>query len=134
MTRRAAGRSSSRPWSRWADVGAATTAPPASTAGPVPSPAPPSPRRGRGRLGRLDHTVSPYLYIAPFFLLFFVTGLFPLVYTGWVALHDWDLIMGKGEFVGLANYLDVLTGRGFWRALANTMSIFVLSSVPQIAA
>ena len=115
-------------------MGAATTAPPATTAGPVPAPTP-SPRRGRrGRRAGLDVTVSPYLYIAPFFLLFFVTGLFPLVYTGWVALHDWDLIMGKGEFVGMTNYLDVLTGRGFWRALANTVSIFVLSSVPQIAA
>jgi cellobiose transport system permease protein len=114
-------------------VGAATTAPPASTAAPAPAPTPPRLVRW-GRPARLDTTVSPYLYIAPFFLLFLVTGLFPLVYTGWVALHDWDQIMGKGEFVGMENYLDVLSGRGFWRALANTVSIFVLSSVPQILA
>ncbi|MFK5644985.1 carbohydrate ABC transporter permease [Ornithinimicrobium sp. LYQ121] len=102
---------------------------------PAPAPAPVSPRReSRGRLGRLDAKVSPYLYIAPFFLLFLVTGLFPLFYTGWVAMHDWDQIMGKGEFVGMANFVDVLTGRGFWRALANTVSIFLLSSVPQILA
>ncbi|GGK80184.1 sugar ABC transporter permease [Ornithinimicrobium pekingense] len=119
-------------------MGATTTAPPAGALPPPPAPAPtPQPgRRGRGRarLARLDSTASPYLYIAPFFLLFIVTGLFPLVYTGWVALHDWDQIMGKGEFVGMENYVDVLTGRGFWKALANTVSIFVLSSVPQIMA
>ena len=35
--------------------------------------------------------VSPYLYIAPFFVVFGIFGLFPLVYTAWVSLHDWDL-------------------------------------------
>lgn len=114
-------------------MGAATTAPPATTA--VPTPAPVSPKRERrGRRGGIEARVSPYLYIAPFFVLFAVTGLFPLLYTGWVALHDWDLIMGQGEFVGMANFVDVLTGRAFWRAFVNTVSIFVLSSVPQIMA
>lgn len=119
-------------------MGAATTAPPAP---PAPPPVSARPRRDRGgrrgsssRWAHLDLRFSPYLYIAPFFLLFAVTGLVPLVYTGWVALHDWDQIMGKGEFVGLENFVDVLTGRAFWRALANTMSIFVLSSVPQLMA
>lgn len=112
-------------------MGATTTAPPATAAAPAPVP---SPRGLRGRLSRADTTLSPYLYIAPFFLLFLVTGLFPLVYTGWVALHDWDLIMGKGQFVGMTNFVDVITGRLFWKALANTMSIFLLSSVPQILA
>lgn len=90
--------------------------------------------RLRLRLSRLDTTGSPYLYIAPFFILFFVTGLFPLVYTGWVALHDWDQIMGQGPFVGLQNFADVLAGRSFWNALTNTVSIFLLSSVPQVLA
>ena len=87
-----------------------------------------------GRLSRWDLKLSPYLYISPFFILFFITGLFPLVYTGWVALHDWDLIMGQGEFVGAKNFTDVLGGRDFWNALQNTFSIFLLSSVPQVIA
>ncbi|NLG21086.1 MAG: sugar ABC transporter permease [Actinomycetales bacterium] len=85
-----------------------------------------------GRLSRWDLKLSPYLYISPFFVLFFVTGLFPLIYTGWVAVHDWDLIMGQGEFVGAKNFTDVLGNRDFWNALTNTFSIFVLSSVPQV--
>lgn len=111
-----------------------------STSAQAPAPAPEGAgRRGRGgsgpgRLGRLDHTVSPYVYIAPFFILFFVTGLFPLVYTGWVALHDWDQIMGQGAFVGAQNFVDVLAGDDFWKALVNTVSIFLLSSVPQVLA
>jgi cellobiose transport system permease protein len=49
-------------------------------------------------------------------------------------VHDWDLIMGQGEFVGTENFVEVLTGRDFWNALRNTISIFLLSSGPQLVA
>ncbi|MET4702750.1 sugar ABC transporter permease [Frigoribacterium sp. UYMn621] len=84
------------------------------------------------KLGRWDIRFSPYLYISPFFLLFSVVGLFPLLYTGWVSLHAWDLIGGQGDFVGGDNFLWVLQQQKFWIALRNTFSIFLLSSVPQI--
>jgi cellobiose transport system permease protein len=84
------------------------------------------------RMSRWDVRVSPYLYVSPFFLLFAVVGLFPLLYTAWVSLHDWNLIGGQGDFVGLENFSHVLTDRLFWVALRNTFSIFLLSSVPQI--
>ena len=38
------------------------------------------------RIGRWDLKASPYLYIAPFFILFAVFGLFPIVYTAVIAL------------------------------------------------
>ncbi|MFV2144670.1 carbohydrate ABC transporter permease [Isoptericola sp. G70] len=84
------------------------------------------------RLGRLDVKVSPYLYISPFFLLFAVVGLFPLVYTAVVSLYDWNLLGGQGDFVGMANYVAVLQQPLFWKSVANTFSIFLFSSVPQV--
>ncbi|WP_028279528.1 sugar ABC transporter permease [Arthrobacter sp. H5] len=84
------------------------------------------------KVSRWDVKFSPYLYISPFFLLFAVTGLFPLGYTAWVSLHNWNLIGGQGDFSGLENYAFVLSQPFFWNALGNTFSIFVLSSVPQI--
>jgi len=86
----------------------------------------------RQRLGRWDVKLSPYLYISPFFLLFLVVGLVPLGYTAYVSVHEWNLLSGKGDFVGLENYRDVLGDRYFWKALQNTISIFLLSSVPQV--
>jgi cellobiose transport system permease protein len=83
-------------------------------------------------LGRWDVKVSPYLYISPFFLLFALTGLFPLVYTAFVSVHDWNLIGGKGDFVGLKNYAFVLQEGNFWKSIRNTFSIFILSTVPQL--
>ena len=88
----------------------------------------------RQRLSRLDVRLSPYLYISPFFILFAVVGLYPLLYTAFVSVHDWHLIGGQGDFVGLKNYVDVLGQQRFGRALGNTFSIFLLSSVPQVIA
>ncbi|WP_222706269.1 carbohydrate ABC transporter permease [Actinomyces ruminicola] len=86
----------------------------------------------RDRLGRLDFVLSPYLYIAPFFIVFAITGLYPLLYTAWVSFHKWHLIGGDQGFNGLDNYVSVLQQPNFWIALRNTFSIFLLSSVPQI--
>ena len=76
--------------------------------------------------------LSPYLYIAPFFIVFLVVGMFPLAYTAWVSVHDWSLLGGQGDFVGLGNYREVLDNPYFTKQLVNTISIFLISSVPQI--
>ncbi|MEL7976856.1 sugar ABC transporter permease [Isoptericola sp. F-RaC21] len=84
------------------------------------------------RLSRWDVKLSPYLYISPFFVIFAITGLVPLLYTAYVSLYDWSLLGGQGDFVGLANFTTVLGEENFWKSLVNTFSIFVLSSVPQV--
>ena len=97
------------------------------------SPAPAKPTLTfRQRLNVFDMKASPYLYIAPFFLLFALVGLFPLGYTFFVSLFDWHLLKGQGEFVGLRNFQEVLQDRFFWNSLFNTMSIFLLSTIPQL--
>ena len=84
------------------------------------------------RLAKWDVKLSPYLYVSPFFIVFAITGLFPLLYTAYVSVHDWHLIGGEGDFVGLDNFIFELTNEKFWTAVRNTLSIFVISSVPQI--
>lgn len=84
------------------------------------------------RLSRWDVKSAPYLYIAPFFILFALVGLFPLLYTGWVALNRWSLITGNQGFIGFGNFSYVLDQPRFWDAVVNTFSIFLLSSVPQM--
>src|SRR5690349_13642603 len=61
-------------------------------------------RTARARIRRLDTRVSPYLYIAPFFVVFAIFGLFPLVYTGYVSLTDRNLLNPVSHFIGLQNY------------------------------
>jgi len=97
----------------------------ASAAGPV------RPRGVSGRLPRLDIRLSPYLYVAPFFILFAVFGLYPVLMTGWMSLHDWNLI-GDKSFVGLENYSALMGDEYFWNAVRNTFAIFVIATVPQM--
>ncbi len=86
----------------------------------------------RQRLGRWDVKYSPYLYIAPFWIVFALVGLFPIVYTAVISFQDWDLVRNTGEFTGWDNFAYVLQDREFWLSLRNTFSIFLLSSVPQL--
>jgi cellobiose transport system permease protein len=87
----------------------------------------------RARRSWLDIKASPYLYIAPFFLLFAVFGLFPIGYTFWVSLFNWSLIGGR-HFVGLHNYSKLMADGDFWNSVVNTFGIFVVATVPQLLA
>ncbi|RSM73048.1 sugar ABC transporter permease [Kibdelosporangium aridum] len=86
----------------------------------------------RDRLTWLDVKASPYLYIAPFFVVFGVVGLFPLLYTGYVSMFDWELGDDNPVFIGLENYVELFGDDQFYKTLTNTVSIFLLSSGPQI--
>ena len=112
-----------------------TPAPVDGNAAPAtPTPAELSRRQAwRSRLYRLDVKGSPYAYIAPFFILFFAFGLFPLIYTAYVSLHNVDLgAPDQQTWIGLTNYTRLLHDSFFWNALRNTFTLGVLSTVPQL--
>lgn len=75
--------------------------------------------------------LAPYAYVAPFFLLFVMFGLFPLLFTFYVSLFDWNPI-GDHHYVGLANFAQLIHDPLFWGAVRNTFSIWLLSTVPQL--
>lgn len=66
-----------------------------------------------------------YLFIAPAVLV--IVGFFflPLIYTGWISLHDWTLF-GKGSFVGLKNYSRALTDPQFAQSLFFTLKYTIV--------
>ncbi|GGQ21672.1 ABC transporter permease [Streptomyces roseolilacinus] len=87
--------------------------------------------RGSGPDGRW----TPYACLAPFFVLFLAFGLFPLLYTGWAALHRVELTSPtRMEWVGLRNFSRLAVDEFFWNALRNTVTIGLLSTVPQLLA
>lgn len=66
-------------------------------------------------------------------MIFAIFGLFPLLFTFYVALYDWNPI-GDRTYVGFANFERLFQDVRFWNAARNTLSIWVLSTVPQLMA
>lgn len=84
-------------------------------------------------LHRTDLRAAPYTFIAPFFVVFGAFSLYPLLYTSWISLHRVELAtLDLMEWEGLGNYTRLLQDDRFWNALANTFTIGVLSTVPQL--
>jgi len=89
--------------------------------------------RRRASLTRLDLKYSPYLYVLPFFVIFAVFSLYPILYTVWIALTDRSPLNPTISFVGLDNFVELITDDPkFWNAVVNTFGMFVLSTVPQL--
>jgi cellobiose transport system permease protein len=72
-----------------------------------------------------------YPAIAPFFLIFLIFGVAPVVYSVYIAFFKWDPL-GESEFNGLNNFIFLLQDSDFWLALRNTFSIWALSTFPQM--
>lgn len=91
----------------------------------------PARQRGRAFDGR---RWLPYLFISPFFILFGVFGLFPMLFSVWMSLHSWDPAAGLAamQWVGLENYTYTLFDDDwFHRSMWNTVWIALLAGVPQ---
>ena len=97
-----------------------------------PAAPPPHRRSWRIRLARLDLKGSPYLYIAPFFVLFAIFGLYPLGYTAWLSFTDESPLNPASGFVGMENYVTLVGDPKFWNSVRNTLGMFVVATVPQL--
>lgn len=67
---------------------------------------------------------APYLFILPFFLLFFVFQLIPTIWTFYISLTNWRGI-GDPEFCGFENYQKLMIDNMFWDALHNTVIYWI---------
>ena len=83
------------------------------------------------RLWKLQHRYAPYLFVAPFVVLFCCFMLYPLGYS--VVLSFYKAAGPRQmRFVGLDNFKFLLTDKIFWAAVANTTYFAVLVLTLQI--
>jgi multiple sugar transport system permease protein len=76
-------------------------------------------------------TISGYLFLAPFFVLYCLLKIWPIVNGFWISLHRWETIGTNISFVGLGNYQRILQDRLFWEAVQHTL-LFALLSTPTL--
>ncbi len=82
---------------------------------------------------RLSPRWAPYVLISPFLLLFAVFGVFPLLFSLYLAFQSWEPTSGLGAmaYVGLDNFAFALGDEWFWKSLRNTLWLAFASGVPQ---
>jgi lactose/L-arabinose transport system permease protein len=68
---------------------------------------------------------AAYIFIAPFFLLYTIFGLYPVFYSFVLSFHDWSGV-GSWRWVGATNYEQYVMGDSVFRiSIANTVYYWV---------
>lgn len=89
-------------------------------------------RAGKG----LNYARYGYLFILPFFLTYLLFQAYPLVNTLYLSVHKY-LITGAGKtvgptYIGLKNFVNVLTKGYALRAFRNTSVMWIINFIPQV--
>ncbi len=82
-------------------------------------------RPPRGALGQSAMAGPAWVgwaFIAPFALCYLALLAVPVLEGFWLSFHAVDLLTGKGQFVGLANFVDLMRDEVFLRSALNTIA------------
>ncbi|AQP52625.1 sugar ABC transporter permease [Tessaracoccus flavescens] len=71
---------------------------------------------------------TPYLYLLPAFLVYAAFLLYPLMRAAQFSLYDWPGF-GPSTFVGLGNYVDLLSDRRFLAAISHALILIIFYSI-----
>ncbi len=77
-------------------------------------------------------TKWPVIFLAPYFIFYFMFFVYPTLYSFFISLTDWDTVMGVAnrKLIGFANYLRVFTkDKLFFKAMGNTF-LFMIIYIP----
>jgi len=67
----------------------------------------------------------PYLFISPFYILFLIFGVYPILFSLYLSLTEWKGL-GPIKFVGLKNFELLLKDKVFWQSMTNGVILFFL--------
>ena len=95
---------------------------------------PPGRKPSGGRKPTDASPLTPFVFLAPYLLLFLIFIVIPAVFGIWISLHTWDPLLPAKPWVGLQNYTDLFasnstTAGPFWNSMEATGK-FTLYSVP----
>ncbi len=75
-----------------------------------------------------------YLFVAPLLIWLAATILYPLISAILLSLQDIKIIGTTGNFVGLSNYVRILSSDSFWQALGRSLVWVIGNAVAQTIA
>ena len=71
----------------------------------------------------------PFVFIAPFFIIYGIFNLFPILFSFYISLTKWQGF-GPMEFIGLDNYVALLQDKAFYRSMLNSFVIVLEAMIP----
>ena len=75
-----------------------------------------------------------FAFLGPSVFALLIVGIVPLGFALWKSLHYFNLTkLAQQRFVGLDNYIFVLTDPVFWQAMGRTALLFIISVPMQLA-
>lgn len=74
----------------------------------------------------MKKNLKAYLYIMPAALAFLIFVIGPFLYTFYLSFFDWNMISPDMKFVGIDNYVRVLTDPVFYKVLKNTLAYILI--------
>ena len=74
--------------------------------------------RAKGTQRRATGTAIGFL--APSLLHLAVFVFTPIVFSAYLSVHRWDIVVADKPFIGIENFREILKDEGFWNALQNT--------------
>jgi multiple sugar transport system permease protein len=86
-------------------------------------------KRRKGRLKKAKLPISAKVMLLPSVITLFVIGIFPLLFAVWVSTRQYELSKPYEEkvFLGVQNYITVLSDPEFWTALKITFTFFIIA-------
>jgi multiple sugar transport system permease protein len=73
--------------------------------------------------------LTPYLLISPWLITLLMFWAYPIGYSFYLSLCDYDILGSSSKFVGIANYISLFSDRDFLTAILNTL-VFVVGTIP----
>lgn len=76
----------------------------------------------------LSTRIWPYIFVAPFAIFYMIFSLFPILYSFYISLFDWNGISDK-VFIGIKNYIRIFTKDPlFYKSVWNTILMMLMST------
>jgi multiple sugar transport system permease protein len=78
---------------------------------------------------RIKEQLHTYTLILPWIAVFSIFWLYPLLYAAFLSFSEYQTLSGEHTFIGLDNYIRILSDKIFLISLKNTL-VFTLGTVP----
>lgn len=85
-------------------------------------------RRSAWKYRSITDAITGLVFLAPALIILLTFNIYPIFYTAYLSLTDWNMMSPWKDFVGLQNYVELAQSSTFRLAFKNTIA-FMLSQV-----